>query len=178
MDYLKVSAVLILTQLMACVTGSSYKINRSFSHRYELKVTPDRVIMECEKNYTDDGQLFYGFFIHILDEEKTVTSIFQTTKMYDDDCFKRVKVLDKAISTSKILYISGVGWLLDARVKNIDLAYDFPKHGKYFSNGRSMSFAYLMNETGFCYDAYNGLDKPCPGEDYPMKPFDASVTKH
>jgi hypothetical protein len=147
---------------MNCTT-SSFKLIKQHELAVELKVTPDRILLECEFQYKDTSGDAYGFMMRVLDDENTVLSIVQTNVLDKGSCFKRIKKIGKILETGKIIYIGGMGDLNKAKIKK-DETYMFPNIGIFHGNGRSAQFIVIANERGLCYDAYSGDEEPCPRE--------------
>ena len=95
MAFLKVNKYFLILLFMSssgCVT-SLYKINRKYETRFELKLTPDRVLIQCEK-LNDDDDIFYGFMFHVLDDQQTITSVIQGNRLDKESCFERMEKIN------------------------------------------------------------------------------------
>lgn len=57
--------------LVGCAT-SSFKILNQEKLSIEVHVSPDRVILECERVETDDRGVVADFMMHVIDEKKQV----------------------------------------------------------------------------------------------------------
>lgn len=156
------SGLLIILFLSGCAT-SSFKLIQQHELAAELKVTPDRVLLECENQYKDDSGNGYGFMMHVLDDENTVLSIVQTNVIDKGSCFKRIEKIGKILKTGKAIYVGGMGNLNKPRIKE-NKTYTFPHLGTFHGNGRNAQFMVIANEKGLCYDAYSGDEDPCPRE--------------
>jgi len=134
----------------------------------ELSVSSDRFSLECEYLSDVDEKGFYVFYVHVLDQENTATTFFQTNKLDKDGCGSQTKAVERVIRGGKHIYIAGLGDIKDTDV-NKNLEYVFPGKGRIRSNGRSLSFVAISNENGLCYDAYGGFEEqPCPSEPFPI----------
>lgn len=159
--------VFILLCSIGCAT-SSYRVSGREGRKIELKVTPDRIILECELA-SENKEVPYGFMIHVLDEAKTVLSVVQTNNLSKEDCFKRIEKISHILRTGKSIYIAGIGDIDDPREVE-KWKHTFPKFGTFSANGRMLQFFAIANESGLCYDAYHGDRKPCPhGDEFPIK---------
>ena len=151
--------------LISCAS-SHFRINKQAYNKTELSLTPDRVLLECEK--LSDENDYYMFFIYVLDEENSVTSIIQWNNLDKESCYERIEEIGKILEKGKEIYIAGMGDLNEPRKKE-PYSYTFPKKGTYNSNGRTLQFMAIANEKGQCYSAYYGSDKPCPRDPFPIK---------
>lgn len=158
---------LFILCFLGCST-SSYRVVKRYERRHELKVTPDRIALQCEQIEAVDGEeSMYGFMIHVLDEEKTVLSIIQGNTLPKETCFERIERLSEILSHSEFVFVTGIGDM-DPRKKE-ERTHTFPKHGTFHDNGRVLQFMLLTNGQGACYDAYYHERKPCPRDEFPMK---------
>lgn len=150
--------------ISSCIS-SQYKIHQYVDDKVALLVSPDRVWAECEDLYAGGGDRpgSFGFLIHILDEEKTVLTGIQSNQTSKSDCEQKVALIEKILKNSKQVYIAGTTDFKELR-KNTGIFYTFPKHGKFYDNGRSMQWDVLKGEDGTCVTAYFGYGKPCPWE--------------
>ncbi len=151
----------------SCAT-STYRIKNFTKHRVELLVTPDRITLECEAITDGDWPGMYGFMIHILDEEKTVTTVAQTNTLDKEGCFDRFNRITKILKYGHQITIGGMGSLIEPRIPG-KWRYHFPKWGTYATNGRSLQFMVISNESGECYGAYDGTTPPCSTGEFPIK---------
>lgn len=141
---------------VGCTTTSTFKIYSQKGLRTEIIVSADRVVLDCEKldaDGEDDDR--YGFMIHVLDEENTVVDITQANILGKSGCFERKEAIAVILKRSKLVYFSGIGTLTEPRVKE-KWSYDFPKKGRFFSNGRGLSFDFVKGDNGRCYTSHEG----------------------
>lgn len=155
----------LLFFLVSACSTSSFKIIKRGDLAVELKVTPDRILLECEYLYHEDEYDVYGFMMHVLDEENTVLTVAQTNVLDKGSCYKRINKISKILNTGKTVYMGSMGLLNKPKIKE-NKTYTFPKLGTFHGNGLSTQFMVVLNENGLCYDAQSG-DK----EDCPQKPF-------
>ncbi len=163
MNYLKINSGIyffIFLLLTSCAT-SNYSVLNQSEGGAELKVTPDRVLLECEWLYDADDPTLYGFMIHVLDEENTVATVIQGNTLDKGSCEKRLKKIGKILKEGREVYIIATGSLRSNRTEEAR-SYSFPERGTYHSNGRVLQFMAITNELGSCFDAYFGDKKPCP----------------
>lgn len=159
--------VLACIILVGCTTSSFRTLNQRNS-AIEFLVTPDRVILECEKVETDDRGIVYGFMMHVLDEEKTSFSLVQTNTLDKESCDIRIKKIGKILSTGSQIYIVGIGNFREA--KKVGLRkHSFPSLGSFEDNGRSLQFIAIKNERNQCFGAFSGEEQPCPPEPFPIR---------
>ena len=151
--------------------NTQYKVFQRDGENTGLLISPDRVLVECEDLHAKGGDRpgSFGFIIHILDEEKTVLTGIQTTQTSKNDCLAKVKLAEKILKNSKQVYIAGRVDLDETRTTK-KWTSNFPKHGTFHDNGRSMSFSVLKGEDGTCVTAHEGYGKPCPWD--PIFPVD------
>lgn len=164
----KINKAFILVTILfptACAT-SSYQLGRSDRNRQELLVTPDRVVTTCTRE-SSDGEVFYGFMIHVLDDKKTVLSILQGNRLDKESCLERIQIIGKILNGGNRIYVGGMGSINEPR-KVEEFTYTFPKWGTFHSNGRVLQFAVIANEHGACYSAYEREEKPCPRDEFPI----------
>lgn len=155
----------LLSSIMGCAT-STYRVLNSGEYGTELNVSPDRVLIECERLHDADEPGLSGFMMHVLDEENTVLTFVQGNTLDSKTCDQRIKKMNKILENGKNIYIAGTGDLNKPRTKG--KAYTFKK-GTFQNNGRVLGFAAIANEYGACYDAYSGEEKPCPRAPFPLK---------
>lgn len=148
--------------LSACTT-SSFKLIKQHELAAEIKVTPDRVLLECEFQYKDASGDGYGFMMHVLDNENTVLSIVQTNVIDKGSCLRRIEKIGKILRIGKMIYIGGMGNLNKSKIIE-SKTYIFPNLGTFHGNGQNAQFMVIANEQGLCYDAYSGEEEPCPRE--------------
>ncbi len=164
----KINRVLISGIILfafGCAT-SSYRVGRNKGFRQEIWVTPDRVVMSCTRE-SDEGNIFYGFMIHVLDDEKTVLNILQGNKLDNDSCLERIQKIGKILNSGNRIFIGGMGTITEPRALN-EFTYIFPKWGTFHGNGRVLQFAVIANERGACYSAYRRDEIPCPRDEFPI----------
>ena len=130
----------------------------------EFSVTPDRVLIECEKIDTPPRGR-YGFMIHVLDEENTVISIIGN--IMGTDCFVWKAKMEKILNHGKSIYIAAFGDFDNPRIK-YEYSYVFPKLGRFQGNGRAFQFSAIANENGECFDYVNNDKPPCPDREFPI----------
>lgn len=158
---------LALLVLVGCATPSKYKISEQSGRKIEISVTPDRILLECEKALEDSDEI-YGFTIHVLDEANTILPIIQTNGLGKEDCNDRSKKIGDILSDGTDIYIGAIGDLDEPRTKE-GKDHFFPKHGTFYGNGRVLQFMAIANEKGMCYQAFRGDEKPCPSGSFPIK---------
>jgi hypothetical protein len=151
--------------LAGCAT-SNFRVLNSIDGATELVVSPERILLECERIHDADTPNSYGFMIHVLDEKNTVLTVVQGNVIGEADCDRRIRKIGEIMKGENI-YIAGMGNLNHARAKG--RAHIFPNKGTFNSNERVLGFAAIANEFGACYDAYSGDEKPCPREPFPLK---------
>ncbi len=155
----------ILFVAFGCTT-SSYRPGRNLGFRQEIWVTPDRVVMSCTRE-SDDGNVFYGFMIHVLDDQKTVLDILQGNRLDKDSCLERIQKIGKILTSGNRIFIGGMGTITEPRTVS-EFTHTFPRWGTYHSNGRILQFAVIANERGACYSAHRRDEKPCPRDEFPI----------
>ena len=160
--YLTIFSLILLLQ--GCAT-SRYSASKPGALGTDIKVSPDRVITECEfiTDYEGDRKDPYGFMIHILDLQKTVLTVSNGVVLEKEDCLERQMAVDKIIRNAHIVTVRGRGDA-EAPIVKEEFAHTFKKHGTYFGNGRSLNYLAIWNDKGQCYDAFYGPAKPCPRE--------------
>jgi hypothetical protein len=155
---------LLFLSIGGCAT-SSFKIARQGDLATELKVTPDRVLLECEYQHDNDTKGLYGFMIHILDDLNTVLTVSQMNTLDVESCNKRLRKVGQILKTGKTIYIGGMGGLREKRVRE-DRHVTFPGIGEFYGNGQTLQFIVIKNERGACFDAYSGDEEPCPRDTF------------
>lgn len=153
-----------LLAFLGCAS-SQYAIHQREGERTALLVSPDRIVVECEDQYAGGGDRkdSFAFMIHVLDEEKTVLTVFQSNQTGSNDCFAKLKKTEFILKNSKQVYIAGIVNLNKPR-KIEKTIYSFPKFGNFYGNGRGMSLSVIKGEDGTCVTAYEGYGRPCPWE--------------
>jgi hypothetical protein len=172
MTYLKnnkkiTGIVYVLLLFSGCAT-SSYKILNEDKYSIEVEVTPDRVILECEKVETDDRGVVAGFMMHVMDELKTSFTLVQSNTLDAESCARRVKKIEKILKNSSKIYIVGIGDFSKPRQANSG-QHIFPRFGSVEDNGRSVQFIAIKNEKNECFGAFSAEEKPCPPDPFPTK---------
>ena len=148
MHVLKVSLVTLIMLLTGCAS-SIFKMNVVRDSLVDVIATSDRFLPFCEKVIKDNGEVWYGYMIFFLDEEKTVgtaTGMLTGKKT----CFMWRAGAQKIIDSGSMITLSGFGSMNTPRVKD-NFSYTFPQHGTFFSNGRSMDFFSIRNNHGNCF---------------------------
>ncbi len=158
--------LVLLLPLIGCAT-STYRILNSDEGGTELRVSPDRVLLECERLHDADVPGLSGFMMHVLDEANTALTLVQGNTLDNKTCDRRIKKMSEILKKGKNIYIAGTGDLSKPRMKG--KSYVFPRKGTFNNNGRVLGFVAIANEHGACYDAYSGEEKPCPREPFPLK---------
>ena len=150
--------------LQSCAT-SYYHAGKPNALGTDIKISPDRVITECEfiDHYDGDYSDPYGFMIHILDSEKSVLTVSNGTVLEKKDCLERQTAADKIIRNAQLVVVRGRGDA-EAAIVIEPFKYTFRRHGIYPGNGRSLNFLAIWNDKKQCYDAFYGKAKPCPHE--------------
>ena len=160
----KFLCLLVTAGMWGCAT-SSYRVINQEGLKAEIRVSSDRVILECAK-LSDENEL-YMFIIHVLDDKQTVLTANQGNNSDQEDCEKRMRSVRKVLTTGKDIYLGGMGYP-DAPREKQEYTYYFPKFGTFHSNGRVLQFMVIANENGACYGAYTGTSKPCPRDEFPI----------
>ncbi|MFN8789826.1 MAG: hypothetical protein ACK5Y2_00040 [Bdellovibrionales bacterium] len=156
----------ILVSVIGCTT-STYRVLNSGEFGTEIRVSPDRVLLECERLYDADEPGLSGFMIRVLDEENTLLTLVQGNTLDNKTCDHRIKKVNQILAEGKSIYIAGTGDL--SRLRQTGKTYAIPRKGTFASNGRVLGFAAIANEFGSCFDAYSGDEKPCPRDPFPLK---------
>lgn len=172
MDYLKINKriVGILGVLMIFVgcTTSSFKVLNQEKSSVEVLVTPDRVILECERVETDDRGVVAGFMMHVVDEKKTSFTLVQTNTLDKESCDYRIKKIERILKNGTQIYLAGIGDFRKPRKTGLR-KHTFPRFGTIEDNGRSLQFIAIKNERDQCFGAFSAEEKPCPPEPFPTK---------
>ena len=157
------SAIFLLT--FAACASSQYTIHQRIGDRTGILISSDRITMICEDQYAHGGDFkdTFAFIIYFLDEEKTVSTAFQSTIMNQSECSQKLKLAETILRKSKKIYIAGIMDLNEQRIVK-KKSYHFAKFGDFHGNGRSMQWFVLKGEDGTCVTAYDGDGKPCPWE--------------
>jgi len=161
-NFRKFSFIPFVFILFGC-SSSQYRIHQRQGERTGIIISSDRVIVECEDQFAGGGDFKdrFAFFVHFLDEDKTVSSAFQSAQTSGAECFEKLRVTEKILRSSKKVYIAGIGALDETRVVN-QYQFNFPKYGNFHGNGRSMYLGVIKGEDGSCVTASEGMGKPCP----------------
>lgn len=150
-----------------CAT-SSFKVLNQKNSAVEFLVTPDRVILECERVETDDRGIVYGFMMHILDEEKTSFTLVQTNTLDKESCDFRIKKIARILNNGSQIYMVGIGDFREPKKSGLR-KHKFPSMGSFEDNGRSLQFIAVKNERNQCFGAFSAEEQPCPPEPFPIK---------
>ena len=150
-----------------CAT-SSFDVIKQGDFIVELKVTPDRVLLECEPQPGHEIENAHGFLMYILDDKKTAITVAQFNVLAKEECFNSLRKIEKILKTGKIIYVGGMGDLTKTKA-NDDRKYTFPGLGIFGSSDKSLKFMVIANERGLCYDAHDGDKGPCPREPFFFK---------
>lgn len=134
----------------------------------EFLVTPDRIILECERVETDDRGIAAGFMMHVVDEKKTSFTLVQTNTLDRESCERRVKKIEKILKNGNQIYLAGIGDFREPRATG-PRKYTFPRLGTIEDNGRSLQFIAIKNERNQCFGAFSAEEQPCPPEPFPIK---------
>ena len=165
----KNKAVPFLSFLLMCgCATSSFSVIKQGDFVVELKVTPDRVLLECEPQPGHEVEGAHGFLMHILDDKKMVLAVTQFNILDKDECFDGLRKIERILKTGTNIYLGGMGDLTTPRAKS-DRKYSFPGLGSFPSNGKTLKFMVIANERGLCYDAQDGDSGPCPREPFSLK---------
>jgi hypothetical protein len=167
-NYLKnnVEKVLVAVLVLSgCTSPSYFRIDKEFNYKTEVKVTPDRVIVNCEDVIGDKS--YFALFIYVLDEENSVSSISRFSPNDEQGCQEIKDKIDRIVMEGKEIYIGGMGSLNEPRQQG-SRKYFFKGHGTYYLNKREIQFMVIANEKGRCFSFANGDDPPCPPEPFPI----------
>jgi hypothetical protein len=104
----------------------------------------------------------------VLDDQNTVVEIIQSTDLDGKYCQDRMKKISRILKRGHKIYVGGMGDLDEPRIKE-DETYTFPGHGTFSTNGRSLQFMVIANESGDCYGAFNREGEACPPKPFPIK---------
>ena len=153
--------------MCGCAT-SSFEVLKQGDFVVELKVTPDRILLECEPQIGHEIENAHGFLVHILDLKKTVLTVAQFNVLDKEECFDGLRKIEKILKKGKIAYVGGMGDMTGS--KSIDPhKYTFSRLGTFPSNGKTLKFMVIANELGFCFDAQNGDKGHAPAHRSPLK---------
>ncbi len=172
MDYLRINRKIVGTlgilMIFAGCTTSSFKILNQEKSSVEVLVTPDRVILECERVETDDRGVVAGFMMHVVDEKKTSFTLVQTNTLDKESCDRRIKKIERILKNGTQIYLAGIGDFREPRKTGLR-KHTFPHFGPIEDNGRSIQFIAIKNERNQCFGAFSAEEKPCPPEPFPTK---------
>ena len=159
---------MILAGLLTGCATSSFEIIKKQGLTTEVKVVPDRILLECEKQTNSADSDAYGFLMYVLDSKNTVACFVQTNVLDKRSCDRRLHQIGKILKTGKSIFIGGVGDLTSPPTFEKTL-HHFPLRGTFPSNGQNLQFMVIANEIGLCYDAFSGDEKPCPREPFTFR---------
>jgi len=165
-------ALLFFSFALCSCSSSQYKIHQRLYDRTGILISSDRVILECEDQYAGGGDFkdTFAFMLYFLDEEKTVSTAFESMVLPQSECTQKLKLAESILKKSKQVYIAGIMDLKEPRIID-QKTYHFPKFGDFHGNGRSMQWNVLKGEDGTCVTAYDGDGTPCPWESiFPAEP--------
>ncbi|MBY0315660.1 MAG: hypothetical protein K2Q26_09080 [Bdellovibrionales bacterium] len=170
MENLKVSSVcaMILGISFAGCTTSSFKLLNQKDMAMEFLITPDRIILECERVETDDRGVVAGFLMYVVDDKKTSFTMVQTNTLDRESCERRIKKIERILSNGRQIYLAGIGDFREPRELG-PRKYTFPRLGTIEHNGRSLQFIAVKNELNQCFGAFSAEEPPCPPEPFPIK---------
>ncbi len=163
----KVAYFLLSFLLCGCAT-SSFNVIKQGDFVVELKVTPDRVLLECEPQPGHEVENAHGFIMYILDDKKTVLTIAQFNILAKEECFDGLRKIEKILKTGRIIYVGGMGNMTESN-KRTDQKYTFSRLGTFHRNGKTIKFMVIANERGLCYDAQDGDKGTCPREPFSLR---------
>lgn len=152
---------LLFLFVSGCVT-SRYSVSEPNALGTDIKISPDRIITECEfiTDYDGDRKNPYGFMIHLLDLENSVLTVSNGIVLEKEDCLERQTAADKIIKNAQVVTVRGRGDA-EAPIIKEEFKHFFKKHGTYFGNGRSLNFLAIWNDKRDCHSIFNGKDDPC-----------------
>lgn len=158
----KYSIVFLFFLILSSCATSRYSAGKPNALGTDIKVTPDRIITECEfiADYDGDRKSPYGFMIHLLDLENGVLTVSNGIVLEKEDCLERQTIADKIIKNAQVVTVRGRGDA-EAPIIKDEFKYIFKKHGTYFGNGRSLNFLAIWNDKRDCHSIFNGKDDPC-----------------
>jgi len=158
----KYSIVFLFFLFLNSCTTSRYSVGIANALGTDIKVSPDRIITECEfiTDYDGDRKQPYGFMIHILDLQNSVLTVSNGIILEKEDCLERQAAADKIIKNAQVVTVRGRGDAEAPMVKE-EFKHIFIKHGTYFGNGRSLNFLAIWNDKRNCHSIFNGEDDPC-----------------
>jgi hypothetical protein len=172
MDYLRINrriiGLLTIPMIFTGCTTSSFKVLNQEKSSIELLVTPDRVILECERIETDDRGIVAGFMMHVADEEKTSFTLVQTNTLDKESCDRRIEKIGRILKNGTQIYLVGIGDFREPRKTGLR-KHVFPRFGALEDNGRSLQFIAIKNERDQCFGAFSAEERPCPPEPFPTK---------
>src|SRR6187399_1968191 len=77
--------LLVIKSLVGCSTPG-YRVDKKSGGKIELKVAPERIVLECEEIPGDE--VLYGFMIHVLDDENTIMDLAQGNRLDKKTCLR------------------------------------------------------------------------------------------
>lgn len=163
----KVASFLLFFLVCGCAT-SSFDVIKQGNFVVELKVTPDRILLECEPQRGHEVENAYGFIMHILDDKKTVLTVAQFNILAKEECFDGLRKIGKILKTGKFIYVGGMGNMTESNKRN-NQKYTFSRLGTFQNNGKTIKFMVIANEHRLCYDAQDGDKGICPREPFSLR---------
>lgn len=164
---ISVCAIIFSMSLAGCVS-SSFKLLNQKNLAMEFMVTPDRVVLDCERVETDDRGVVAGFVMRVVDEKNTSFTLVQTNTLDRESCERRVNIIEKILKNGNQIYLVGIGDFREPRETGLR-KYTFPGLGTIEDNGRSLQFIAIKNELNQCFGAFSAEERPCPPEPFPIK---------
>jgi hypothetical protein len=160
--------ILMFCSLLTGCATSSFKVLSQKDMAMEFLVSPDRIILECERVETDDRGIVGGFMMHVIDEMNTSFTLVQTNTLDIESCERRAKKIENILKNGTQVYLAGVGDFLEPREPQ-GRKLVFPFFGTVKDNGRSLQFIAIKNEGNQCFGAFSAEEQPCPPEPFPLK---------
>ncbi len=161
-------ATLFVPFLICGCSTSSFKLLDQKGMAVELEVTPDRVQLECEPQPEHEIENAHGFLMYVLDDKNTVVTLAKPSVIDEEECFDWLQKIGKILKKGKTIYVGGIGDLNEAKVSR-GPKQNFPGLGVFASNGKTLNFIVIANDSDLCFDAYNGDQSPCPSEPFSLK---------
>lgn len=156
----------VVINLVGCIS-STVKTKKQ-GGAYEFISSRERIITQCERVEKDDGEVAYGFFVHLLTNEKKVISLWYPLLMTEDGCIKSEKKAHRIIKHGKSIYLAGRGDL-EGIDKTNEYKYEFPGKGVFPGSRSFMEFFAIANEKGDCFSPLNEPEKKCLSYPFPLK---------
>jgi hypothetical protein len=157
-------SLFIFFWMFGCAT-STFEVIKQDDFVVELKVTPDRVLLECEPQPGHEIENAHGFIMYILDEKKTALTFAQFNILDREGCFNGRRKIEKILKTGRVIYVGGMGDMTGSYSRP-DQKHTFPRLGTFSSNGKVIKFMAIANELGQCYEALGGDKNTCPPEPF------------